>query len=318
MEVSFMPEKSLGFRYGNPLDGLNCYERYLEAFLLANNVCSKELAMGLFSPLDFRPAYIVNELDSLEKKWWHFYSRFFSQYDSFGAIKCRWFKSNYTINEIINLINNSPILMTVDSYFLPWHLDYKKKHIWVHVLMATGYQDGKLYLLDTDASKSENYSRTVTLDLQFIEAIVKIGIPEYKLNWRVNWEDYFLETLHKSREYLANDVPALRVLANEWQKDFQENFYSPFHSGLLIVVVPILFKCTQLLKNGPIICKMLPKQSILCLLKTALNGYNDMKKAAAYFHKTGKNVHHFIAIDLFCSFVDLLEELTNEMNKIRL
>lgn len=308
----------LGFRFGNPTDGLDCYRRLLESYLLAHGVLKSEMAQALVQPIDFRPVAEADEGTAEEKRWGYLWSRSGTPYvhrDRFGALAVEWSAPDVdTSASISRLIRNGPVLLFPDCFYLPWHPQYLKKHVWMHQIMATGVSGLRIELLDTDADPKNGFRRQWgTNESELNLAIKRLGIPSFDSGWQSSWNDWYFEVLSVSRSNIREDVSNLKAMNAEWKHRFSEERYRSFHRSLIVEFPWRIFVFLTLAKTGPKLCQKLPLVELQGLNNILIPSYRRMQKASWEFDKTGEPFHHYVSFEVMSALERRLESLSTKL-----
>lgn len=323
-DLQMAPEKSLGFRGRNPYDGLSsCYYRLLEPFLHAHGVDLGEMAQGLFHPLDLRPVNLADELPEADRVRWLIYPRnVYSSHDAFAALDVYWSPiETATFGENFRTaLTHGPVLLLPDAFYLPWHPLFQRGHSRMHALMALRFDAGRCVLLDINAPAATGFVRHwACSDAELTEAVVKCGLLSYRPGWRACWEEDFRRNLQATQQYLPQDVEALQLEIDRWGGDFvTDERYSTLQAALLVAIRPPLFLHRHLLMQRTALCHLIPRDRLLALYDTVVDGYRQLKVAERRALQTGTTDHHAVADCVLNSLVSDLQRLADAWMRIRL
>ena len=321
MDIHIEPELSFGFRFQNPFDGLNCYLRLVEAYLRAQEVSGSDIPRALLQPLDFRPAWQACDLGEQEQQWYFILPRdVYSQYDRFAGCIVRWRTIDRNPDaDLDKLLMRLPILLLPDQYYLPWHVQYKKEHIWTHSLMIVTCQNDTLQIIDTDAGPERKFKRVVARNNQdFVTSIVKVGEIEYQADWRQNWETEFLTMLRLSQHNMPEDLSKLRLLTERLSNPFEDHYFPTFHMGLIITIQPTLSRYIALLDTSLQGTQLLPSTELRQFHRFVNRSFRSLKHAMIKAHRQGTSDHHELAIQTMNQLLVMIDDLCTAILRIRI
>lgn len=227
-EPIFNPERALGWRGGNPLDGLNCYLRCIEAVLLAKGYSPELVARGLVTPIDLTGS-------SRDKS------------NIYPACRIHWYgaedrKKNW--GEIKSILEQGEyVILRPDRYYWPGTPHYQSRHWADHMMLLVCLEDNVVTLLNTEGLPNRGYREDVPVTDEFIKACVSYGTIEYApADWLQKWHAYQSWLLDQSRKNLARDMPSLQRFLSEWKNlGLSGDLAKALHTMLLGDFQPPLF-----------------------------------------------------------------------------
>lgn len=192
--------KSLGWVHG-PLDGLSCFQRYVEAILHARGYSSWQVAQIFVDPLDLlRRRGTTSQIGRCEVVW---------QSAQDGRV-------NWPILES-KLANGQHVILRPDRYWWPGDRLNGKRHFSDFMYVAYELTDSVLHVLDTLAPEDENFVRLIPVDETVMRAMINIGIveapePPARGDPQKIADDIFPESIPQ----LAHDIAAMRAWLPTW------------------------------------------------------------------------------------------------------
>lgn len=202
--LAFTPEQALGWR-DIGLDGLSCYLRCVEAVLMWRGFGSLQTAQTLAGPLDL----LHPGLDG-------------SPFGAFPHLTVEWryAEPGGDLWEEVraSLRDSEPVILCPDGYGWPGDEFLGTRHAYHHMVLPVEERDGALWVLDTDAPKSDGFRRRVPVTESVTRAFDRVGLIKHGAPLPVRPADSVArELLPESVRTLRQDIADLAGFLERWK-----------------------------------------------------------------------------------------------------
>jgi hypothetical protein len=247
--------------------------------------------------VDFRLASSISHpaVSDEEKTWWFVRGFPLPGVDPFAAVRVVWreVEHSFVAGDLNRVLSTGSRLILPDLYFMPWHPQYLRKHIWVHTLFAQKICDETLWLLDSDAELSQGCLRTVRVSA-FHEGMIlrRVGEIQDIAGWENLWDSTFRTALTGSVQNLAESIPAWEKRLSAWKEKFEEDFYSPFHISLINLLQSKVFVFHYIAKHDKAVGDILDPRPLEQFLAFLIRSHRRLTRAGRHHERTGEPMHH--------------------------